>query len=170
MAAMTMNHTATLATLPPELLTLILPQLDQISLIRLAGTCASMRSNIYDFLQNSKTLDMKNIQKAAFMFLTRNGSVTSLTRLSLWAHPDRSMVNLNRVRKFVRQNRNLEALSLVNIQLIDPLLDVIMKLPQLKFLEVSHVKKSQILEVKKLKKKGCRVSVRVDSAVVLIYV
>eukprot|EP00092_Neocalanus_flemingeri_P018150 GFUD01019642.1.p1 GENE.GFUD01019642.1~~GFUD01019642.1.p1 ORF type:complete len:197 (+),score=48.70 GFUD01019642.1:208-798(+) len=169
-----------MAHLPLELLTFcILPQLDQVSLARLAKTCTRMRSAVHTFLLKSKTLDMKDViywietenrlvdcsdaLKAAFMFLTRNTSVISLRKLKMWGHPDQpTMVNLNTIRKLIKQNRNLEELSLVNMKLTDHLMDVIMKLPKLKYLQLSpaliNKGSNPYVKIKELKQKGCEIT------------
>ena len=75
-------------------------------------------------------------RKEAFLFLTRNVTVTKLKKLDLSGYPytKEPMVKLQTIKKLIKQNRNLEELCLTNIKLTNPLLAIISDLPKLNHL------------------------------------
>ena len=70
-------------------------------------------------------------RKEAFLFFTRNVTVTKLKKLKLSGHPydKEPMVKLQTIKKLIKQNRHLEELCLINIKLA-----IISALPKLNHL------------------------------------
>jgi hypothetical protein len=175
--------------LPTEVLTCsLLPLLDHVSMSRLSQTCSTMRDVVHDHLLTSKSLDMTDVdrwisdvrseayagwpfntdmekvllggdrEKGAFMFLTRNATVTRLRKLTIGGDP----VHLPIIKKLVKQNKDIEELSLVDIKVTNCLMKIINKLPKLTYLEISparHLLKASNFwpVVKELKEKECQV-------------
>merc|ERR1719504_427 len=76
-------------------------------------------------------------KKAAFMFLTKNVTVTCLRKLHIDDNPTMPVADLGTIKKLVKLNKNLEELTLVNVKLANPILQLITQLPMLKSLELS---------------------------------
>eukprot|EP00092_Neocalanus_flemingeri_P083797 GFUD01105187.1.p1 GENE.GFUD01105187.1~~GFUD01105187.1.p1 ORF type:complete len:196 (-),score=48.28 GFUD01105187.1:100-687(-) len=97
-------------------------------------------------------------KQVAFKFLTRNVTVTHLKKLTMTS--SWPMANLNTVKKLIKQNKDMEELSIVNMKLTNSLLDVISELPKLKYLKLSpnlrENKVNHLLAIlMEIKKKGC---------------
>eukprot|EP00092_Neocalanus_flemingeri_P024503 GFUD01026572.1.p1 GENE.GFUD01026572.1~~GFUD01026572.1.p1 ORF type:complete len:194 (+),score=61.65 GFUD01026572.1:65-646(+) len=97
-------------------------------------------------------------KKVAFKFLTRNVTVTHLKKLTMTS--SWPMANLNTVKKLIKQNKDMEELSIVNMKLTNSLLDVISELPKLKYLKLSpnlrENKVNHLFDIlMEIKKKGC---------------
>eukprot|EP00092_Neocalanus_flemingeri_P075589 GFUD01093649.1.p2 GENE.GFUD01093649.1~~GFUD01093649.1.p2 ORF type:complete len:183 (+),score=56.11 GFUD01093649.1:66-614(+) len=171
-----MSHAPTLTSLPLEVTSCsILPLLDHVSLAKLGQSCTSMRSAVSVYLQTNKNLDMTAVtrwieneeardvdrmevycdrKKVAFKFLTRNVTVTHLKKLTMTS--SWPMANLNTVKKLIKQNKDMEELSIVNMKLTNSLLNVISELPKLRYLKLSPNPPENLFDIlMEIKKKGC---------------
>ena len=159
-----MSNSISIIFLPTELLTCsLIPLLDHVSMSRLSQTCSTMRDVVHDHLLTSKSLDMTAVakwicdvrseadagwpldtdmekillggdrEKGAFMFLTRNATVIKLRKLTIGGDP----VHLAIIKKVIKQNKDIEELSLVDIKVTNCLMKIVNKLPKLKYLEIS---------------------------------
>jgi len=165
-----------LTNLPKEIVTcFILPVLDHFSLANIAVTSKGMMSLAISFLSTNKTLNMIPVsrriemgtlskaadrKKSAFAFLTRNATVSCLRKIHIDDHLAMPVANISTIKKLIRINKNLEELTLVNMKLTIQILDLISKLPRLRYLKLSpdicadkDDRFSDFMEA--LEKKGC---------------
>ena len=75
------------------------------------------------------------------------------------------VASLNDIKKLLRNNPNLEEVTLVNVKLTSSCLDQMLKLPKIKYVKVSPdicpgVKFTDAME--QLEKKGCKVDYHYD--------